>query len=124
MDRPLAGRLILVVEDEPLIALHVSSALEQAGGQITSTSLLRNAMLLAEHGDLSAAVIDHVLGDGDSSLLCKLLTERDIPFVIHSGASAIDIAERHSAPYIPKPADPEVIVATVAKLIDGRKISN
>ena len=124
MDRPLAGCIILVIDDEPIVALHVSSALEQAGGEVTSTTLLRNAMLLAEHGDLSAAVIDHVLRDGDSAVLCKLLAERDIPFVMHSGLAAIDAPACRSAPHIPKPADPAEIVAALVTMLDGRKISN
>ena len=124
MDRPLAGCTILVVDDEPIVALHVSSALEQAGGEVTSTTKLRNAMLLAEHGDLSAAVIDHVLRDGDSAILCKLLAECDIPFVMHNGLAAIDAPACRSAPHIPKSADPAEIVAALVTMLGGRKISN
>ena len=38
MDRPLAGRSILVVEDEPVIALDIVMAFEKAGAQVTTTT--------------------------------------------------------------------------------------
>jgi DNA-binding response OmpR family regulator len=124
MHRPLAGRLILIVEDEPLIAFQVASGLQEAGGKVTSTSTLQHAMLIARHDDLSAAVIDHVLRDGDSAVLCRLLAERDIPFVMHSGLAAIDAPACRSAPHIPKPADPAEIVAALVTMLGARKISN
>ena len=120
MDRLLAGRyILLIVEDERLIAFQIASALQEAGAEVTITGTLEHALLIVERGCLSAAIIDHVLRDGDSAILCKMLTERSIPFVMHSGLTAIDAPECHSAPHIPKPANPQVIVATVAKLIGG-----
>ena len=41
--------------------------------------------LLVEHDGLSAAILDHALDDGNSSLLYARLKERGIPFVIYSG---------------------------------------
>jgi DNA-binding response OmpR family regulator len=67
MNRPLAGRLILIVEDEPLIALDIASSFEKAGANVTRATSLGHAMALVEKDDLSAAVLDHVLRDGDSS---------------------------------------------------------
>jgi len=55
-------------------------------------------VLLVEHHGLSAAVLDHALGDGDGSLLCAGLKERDIPFLIYSSG------ECKGAPQVYKPA--------------------
>jgi IS5 family transposase len=45
-------------------------------------------VLLVEHHGLSAAVLDHALGDGDGSQLCAGLKERDIPFLSTAVANA------------------------------------
>ena len=60
---------ILVVEDEPLIVMDVSMALENSGAHVTSTNSVKHAKLLVEHDGLSAAILDHALLDGDSSSL-------------------------------------------------------
>jgi CheY-like chemotaxis protein len=86
MQRPsLDGRSILVVEDEPLIAMDIAQAFEATGAALTTTNTLHHAMILVEHDGLSGAILDHSLGDGDSSLLCTRLKERGIPFMIYSG---------------------------------------
>ena len=81
----LAGRTILVVEDEPLIALDITDELQAAGAAVTSTDTLKHALILVESDGLGGAISDHALSDGDSSLLCARLKERQIPFLIYSG---------------------------------------
>lgn len=51
MKGSLTGRSILVVEDEPLIAMAISQALEESGAEVTTTNTLRHALLLVEHED-------------------------------------------------------------------------
>jgi DNA-binding response OmpR family regulator len=122
MDRILIGRSILIVEDEPLIAMDIVQAFERAGARVLSASTLRQALLFVENDGLSAAVLDHGLGDGDSSRLCERLKERDIPFVLHSGYSHLEDACR-DAPFVAKPANPRVLVTTVKGLLRGRRRS-
>jgi DNA-binding response OmpR family regulator len=124
MDRPLPGRSILIVEDEPVIALEIAMAFEKAGAEVTTTTTLQHAAILVENDGLSAAVLDHGLGKGDSSFLCERLTERSIPFVIYSGFGPIDDGACREAPHVSKPAPPEKLVATVAGLLDRQQIAN
>ena len=42
----LAGRAILVVEDEALIALDITQELEAAGAAVTTTNTLKHALIL------------------------------------------------------------------------------
>ena len=86
MDSVLTGRLILIVEDEPLIAMDLAQAFERAGARVVSANTLRHAVLLVENDDLSAAVLDHGLGDGDSSRLCERLKQREVPFLLRYAA--------------------------------------
>ena len=85
---PLSGEAILVVEDEPLVALDLRQTLESAGAYVFAATQLSHALQLAGHPDISAAVLDYRLGDGDCTPICTLLSERDIPFVFYSVPTA------------------------------------
>ena len=117
MQRPsLEGRSILIVEDEPLIVMDITQAFEATGAALTTTNTLRHAMILAEHDGLSGAIIDHALGDGDSSVLCARLKERGIPFMIYSGYSHIE-GPCKDALRISKPASDGALVSAMEGLI-------
>jgi DNA-binding response OmpR family regulator len=117
MQRPsLEGRSILIVEDEPLIVMDITQAFAGTGAALTTTNSLHQAMVLVEHDGLSSAILDHSLGDGDSSLLYARLTERGIPFLIYSGFSSID-GVRNGALHIRKPAAPGELVAAMESLL-------
>jgi DNA-binding NtrC family response regulator len=83
---------------------------------VVTTNTIRQATLLVENDGLSAAVLDHALGDGNSDQLCERLKARAIPFITSSGFSRIDGA-CGEAPNIAKPADPADIVRMVAHLL-------
>lgn len=121
MNHPVLGGLsLLVVEDEPLIAMDIAVAFEAWGAHITSTNTLRHAVLLVEHDGLSGAILDHALPDGDSSILCARLKERGVPFMIYSGLAKVDGA-CGGAPFPPKPATDAQLVSAMADLI---RVSN
>jgi len=114
----LAGRCILIVEDEPLVALHVIDAVNRAGAIIRVTYSLREAAVLVEADDLSAAILDYRVGDGDSSLLCQRLRERGVPFLIYSGYTEFSEACK-DAPRLPKPTTDATLVAALEGLLSG-----
>ena len=116
--KPLEGRLILVVEDEPIIALDIVDCFEKAGASVFTARKLEDGMRLATHPDLSAAVLDFGLSDGESTELCERLNERGIPFVLHSGFGDIEEQAWATCVAIPKPAIPDKLVETVARLLD------
>ena len=117
MARPtLQGRSILIVEDNPIIVMDVTLAFEHTGAALTTTNTLKHALLLVEHDGLSAAILDHALGDGDSSLLYKRLNERGIPFMIYSGLPKTEGASQ-DAVHVSKPATHDVLVTAMEGLI-------
>ena len=115
----LEDRAILIVEDEPVIAMDVAQAFERAGAATAVASTLHHALVLVENENLSAAVLDHVLSDGDSSPLCRRLEERGLPFVVYSGLGKLEGPCALGA-QVAKPEKPDVLVAMVAKLLNGR----
>ena len=119
MARPsLEGRSILVVEDEPLIVMDITQQFEATGAALTTTNTLHHALILVEHDGLSGAILDHALGDGDSSLLCTRLRERGIPFMIYSGFDTVE-GPCKDALHISKPAAEGALVAAMERLIRG-----
>jgi DNA-binding response OmpR family regulator len=119
MQRPsLEGRSILIVEDEPLIVMDITQAFEATGAALTTTNTLKHALILVEHDGLSGAILDHALGDGNSSLLCQRLKERGIPFMIYSGYDTVE-GPCKDALHISKPAADGALVAAMEGLIRG-----
>lgn len=114
----LIGHTILVVEDEPLIALDIVEGFKAAGALVHSAHTLRDGLRLAAHPDLSAAVVDFGLSDGEAGALCERLSDRQVPFVLHTGYSHVHEACR-SGIVVPKPASPQDLVSTIERLLEG-----
>jgi len=111
----LAGRSILVVEDEPLLCLDITRRLQDAGANVFAASHLEKALGLAEHPELSAGVLDFDLRKADSTAICWKLFDRRIPFVFHTGRVYSAFRQWPAAPVILKPAN-QGLIATVAGL--------
>ena len=79
---------ILIVEDEPLIAMSVESGLQDAGAafvKIAASISAAHSVIDAENS-FDAAVVDLHVADGDASSLIGVLSERGIPAVVTTGS--------------------------------------
>ena len=114
MGASLQGRLVLIAEDEPLIALDMTLAFEDEGAWVTRARTLDEALLAVEDRALSVAVLDHALSDGDSLKVYARLKERNIPFVTYSGYDDLGCV---GGVHLKKPASMSVLVATVRDLL-------
>jgi CheY-like chemotaxis protein len=112
----LRGHSVLVLEDEPLIALDICEALKAEGASVLMAHGLRDALALADHPDLSAAMLDFGLRDGDAAPVCERLNKRAIPFVLYSGYEHLDAA-CHRGVILRKPATRYALVKTLARLL-------
>ena len=79
----LYGRSILLVEDEPLIAIELRQSLESAGAYVFGATQVPHALQLAGHPDVSAAVLSSRLGEVDSMAIRSRLEPRGIPFMVY-----------------------------------------
>src|SRR5436190_7156491 len=109
-------KLVLLVEDEPLIALDVERHLRTAGARVITAGYLDAALSMTEHPDLSGAVVDLRLGADSAMPICRRLAHRNLPFVVHTGYAA-DAVEREwpSVPIIQKPAWPHEITDALSR---------
>lgn len=103
MDRTLSGRAILVVEDEGLLALDISSAFQSADAQGAVARSVSEALAFVERSRISAAIVDFGLGDDDAKELCARLSRKGEPFLLHSGHPLPGLG-CEAAAVIPKPA--------------------
>jgi DNA-binding response OmpR family regulator len=120
MDDSLMGSLILIAEDEPLIALDIKLAFEEEGALVIGARSLNEARLAVEDPTLSAAILDHALSDGDTSETCARLKERNIPFVTYSGYDHFRKTCRGGV-HVQKPASMSVLVASVTDLLSKHR---
>jgi DNA-binding response OmpR family regulator len=100
-------RLVLLVEDEPFIALDVEDHLRKLGARVITAGYFDAALYMSEHPDLSGAIVDLRLGADSALPICRRLARRNLPFVVHTGypADAV-LREWPSVPVIQKPAAP------------------
>ena len=112
----LAGRLILIAEDEAVISLEIENTFKAAGARVRICRTVEDAMVVVEDADLAAAVVNHVLRDGESSPVCQRLKERDIPFVLFSGFTNVEGACRTGV-QVQKPTTSAILLTTVADLL-------
>jgi DNA-binding response OmpR family regulator len=77
---------ILIVEDNALIALDLSEALQKAGFEVMGPAMsVANAMSLIKSGGCDAAVLDVNLRGETSETVARELRARAIPFMTLTG---------------------------------------
>jgi DNA-binding response OmpR family regulator len=114
----LRGRSILVIEHEPLVARQLQQQFQRAGARVFAAAELRDALHMAEHPALAAAVINLRLGNDRTTAVCRRLEDLGIPFMFYTRydpAEAVHTWPR--APVVSKPAESRVVVRTVAGLL-------
>lgn len=97
---------ILIVEDEPLIAMMLEDFLAALGRELAgSADNVEAALALIEQGGIDATILDVNLRGGEQSWpIADRLAELGIPFVIATGGAGDTIAEAHrDHPVLSKP---------------------
>lgn len=82
----LSGMRVLVVEDEPLIALALEDVLEDLGCEVVGPAhTLDEAAGLGRAAPLDGAILDVNLGRDKVFPVADILSKRSIPFVFTTG---------------------------------------
>lgn len=111
-----SGKRILVVEDEPLVAMLAEDMLLELGYAVVGpASNLGDALDLASRAKFDAAVLDVNLNGKRSDAVAGLLRSKGIPFVIATGygTSGDPCGEE---PIVYKPYGAEQLAAALDKL--------
>lgn len=99
---------VMIVEDDPLIALDMSLTLEERGvDTFPPAATVEKAFELIDTDDVSFAFLDFNLGDETSVPIADALSERAIPFIYVTGQPEhiLDDNKAPKAPILPKPVD-------------------
>jgi two-component sensor histidine kinase/DNA-binding response OmpR family regulator len=106
-----AGRRILLVEDEALVAMMIQECLTECGHSVIGPiSRAADALQVAKEGDYDAAILDINLGDGMAYPVADIVSARGVPFVFVTGYEADAIDERFSTvPILPKPIERQML---------------
>jgi len=112
------GRNILIVEDEPLIAMMLEDFLDSLGHHVAGTvDSVSEALAKVEQGGFDIAIIDvHLKGGEPSWPVADLLVAKGIPFILATGGHIEPPPAAHAnAPVLAKPFTIDAIEPALAR---------
>jgi DNA-binding response OmpR family regulator len=113
----LATKTVLILEDEPLIALDLEFIAHEAGfGMTVEFATLAAAESWLENHTPDLGILDIQFSDGDALGIGRVLKGRKIPFLIYS-AIPKSLEEPNelldSGKWLPKPCPPELLISAI-----------
>src|ERR1017187_7114902 len=114
---------ILLLDDEPLIAMMVADWLTEIGCEtVGPADTVAAALQLIEEAGPDGAILDVSLGSGNSFAVAETLRRRGIPFAFATGHGADKLALGFADSLIlSKPFDFAAVKGFVSRLLDGRE---
>ncbi len=113
------GRSVLVLEDEPIIALDLEEVLGEAGyDDVQVFSSCADASAWLEANTPRVGILDPRLRDGVCTSIAQTLLQRSVPFVVYSG-QAPDLTEDAAnvfskGTFLSKPCHPDQLLKAIA----------
>ncbi|MEO0031763.1 MAG: hypothetical protein RIS94_1521 [Pseudomonadota bacterium] len=113
----IAGRTILVVEDEFIVAAMLADIIEDEGAEVLGPAgSLAEALELAGRDGIDAAVLDWNLGGEPGAPVARALAARGVPFVIATGYGGVEDEFAHIT-VLSKPYAPGRVIEALARLL-------
>lgn len=119
MESASLGRSVLIVDDDPLVRNALARHFRHRGHYVRTASGVDEAVDLVRAEAPEAAVIDLRMGDRSGIDLVRQLSEiapavRTVILTAYGSiASAVEAMQLGAVNYLPKPADPEAILAAI-----------
>lgn len=121
----LAGKRILLVEDEVLIAVMVEQMLGECGVEVVAAATtLDEALALCASAACDAAVLDVNLGGALVFPAADVLARRGIPVVFATGYGRSAIGPQHRAAVIEKPYTRDKLVCALMTALAPQLVSS
>ena len=119
MTVPARSKTVLIVEDEPLIAMMLEDFLDALGHRaVGPCDNVASGLRAVAAGGIDVAILDvNLLGGEVSAPIADALAERGIPFLFASGGSGDAIPEQHrNRPTLSKPFTMDGVRQVIADL--------
>jgi DNA-binding NtrC family response regulator len=114
---------ILILEDEPFIALDLDFMLEDAGFKTRVCVSCADAIQWLSCQTPVAALLDVELKDGLCTAVASLLHSRNVPFVVYSGSLKNDAPEIFTkGTWLAKPSDDVAVLNAMREAADERDL--
>jgi len=115
----IAGKRVLVVEDESLVAMMIDDLLTDRGAVVVGpVGTLEGALELAGGEAVDAALLDVNLNGERSTAVGKALAARGIPYVLATGYIAAECADYAPAAVLQTPYRPAQLLAALGSVLD------
>ncbi len=118
--RPMQlGRSVLIVEDEPLIAMMLEEFIDVLGHRVSGgAETVADALARIDEGGFDLVILDVNLRDGAACWpIADALAERNVPFLLASGGHLEPPPPRHdNAPKLAKPYGLSDVRAAIASI--------
>ncbi len=112
-------RRILILDDEPLVAMMIEDWLSELGCMpVGPVSSVESALRSADEEEIDGAILDVSLGAGGNCYeVADVLQRRSIPFAFATGRGAEDLDARfHDVAVLSKPFDFDAVKTLLATL--------
>ena len=124
IDKPSRSKRVLIVDDEPMIAVDLELLVLDAGYEIAGvTGRIAKALLFVESEIIDVAILDANLGGASSAPIADALSARGVPFLVLSGYEVDHLPRAlRGAHCLRKPASSAQIIETMNGMLAARTI--
>ena len=117
----LSGLRVLVVEDQPIIALNIAEAITRAGGSVVGPAYgVSRALSLISSTKIDVAVLDYRLETETALPIAEVLLAAGMPFLFHTSSPDVAKQAYPRAPILDKPAQLDLLVREIRALASRR----
>lgn len=118
-NRPFEGVRVLVVEDEPLVAMLLEDMLSDLGCTVVAVAgTVAEAVGHASGAALDAAILDVNLGTQSSGPVAEALSARAVPFIFATGYGESGVPEAfRGRPALQKPYGMQDVARLLAQVV-------
>jgi two-component SAPR family response regulator len=108
---------VLLVDDEPLVAMGIAGQLSAAGATVVGPcTTATEALDLLHANEVDVAVVDFVLSDSNSEDLQGALETKGVPFVVLTGYPRVLVRRNSRQHVLSKPVSSELLLSAVKRL--------
>jgi CheY-like chemotaxis protein len=112
----LTGQTILLVEEQPIVALDLRTALEDAGAKVVVARDAAEALASIKQSAFTSAVLDLRPSSDDHRRIARALKKKGVRFIFHATQPPEDVTTVRGAPVFQKPTRAQDIVRALANL--------